>query len=54
MPAKLERAAKKRGIRRFRTVRRGGNLFTCAIVGKTGKRGGHTVCWPKHVRHALS
>ncbi|MDE2100742.1 MAG: hypothetical protein KGL39_26085 [Patescibacteria group bacterium] len=54
MPAEMERKARKRGIRRFRAIRRGGHLLTCAIVGRKGPRGGATVCWPRHVKHALA
>jgi hypothetical protein len=54
MPAALEHKARRRGLRRYRTIKRGGKLFTCAIVRKKGPHGGFTVCWPRHVAHALA
>lgn len=46
-PARLERAARRRGILRYRTIGRGRRRVTCAVVRKRGPRGGRTVCWPR-------
>jgi hypothetical protein len=46
-PARLERAARRRGILRYRTLGHGRKRVTCAVVRKRGPRGGRTVCWPR-------
>lgn len=35
------------GALRYRTVKRAGETFTCAVTRKAGPKGGKTICWKK-------
>ena len=43
MPSTAEAEARARGIKGYRVVKKDGNTFLVAVVGKPGPRGGHTV-----------
>lgn len=44
MPRGLEKKVKRRGgVKRWRTIKRDGQLIKIAIVRKRGPRGGHTL-----------
>jgi hypothetical protein len=48
MPKEAERKVKRQGgTARYRTIKSGDKLFTCAVTRKEGPRGGRTVCWPR-------
>lgn len=49
MPKSAERKiARQGGAVKYRTVKKGGSTFTCAITKKKGPQGGKSVCWKKH------
>ena len=48
MPASAERKIKRQGgAARYRTLKKGGKAFVCAVTRKKGPEGGKTVCWEK-------
>lgn len=49
MPKSAERKIERQGgASKYRTVKKDGHTFTCAITKKEGPKGGRTVCWRKH------
>ena len=43
-----ERVIKARGgATKYRSFKKGGKTFTCAVVRKKGPKGGKTICWEK-------
>jgi hypothetical protein len=48
MPKETERKiASRGGAKTYRTIKSGGETFTCAITKKSGPEGGRSVCWRK-------
>ena len=49
MPAKADKTVKARGgVAKYRSMKKGDKLFTCAVTRKNGPRGGKSVCWKRH------
>ena len=48
MPKSAEKKIRKQGgVKKYRTIKRGGKTLTCAITKEKGPKGGRTVCWKK-------
>ena len=45
-PAELK-IARQGGAVRYRTMKKDGKTFTCAVTKKKGPQGGKTVCWKR-------